>query len=179
MRTRIKEFTLHVEPATGCVDWAQLSWPDPVNPTWPFQSTVPPGTASLTPNVPSLSSVFSWNVSNGDGFGAGGVASGGLLTYNGPACNCNLAYSITNTGDPLAGLSAHNVTITVVGVAVVVNLLIKPLGVGTHVANIPFTIPDTLGVPRTVTVQFAVSAVPSAWPHPIVGSAGLCVLTTI
>lgn len=175
MSTCSKAFTLHVDPDTTCVDWTTLSWPNPAHPVDPWAAVVAPGVATNNPAVPTLTAIFGFSLTTGDPFGAAGVSNSGVLTYNGPDCNCNLAYNITNVGAMV--FPAKAVTITRSGWGpLLVNFDIAALGVGNHVGNIPFTIPDTLGVPRTVDVRYAIQVAPAP---PLTSSASLFVLTTI
>lgn len=125
-----KDYSIEIK---GCVDWTQLSW----------------GVAS------QLNGTFSPSSSLSDSFSATvssdphSVANIGLVTYNGPACNCNL--HITYVG----GIPANggNCWVGISRVAPFLSLLCwaqPPKAPGTY--DTPFVIPDTLGIARQFRV---------------------------
>jgi len=136
-----KEFTITVSPGI-CVDWSTLSAfaNRPGSPT-----VIPPG--SLGNGHPGATTWTQFATA-----GVGGVQWQTLfatLTYDGPACNCNLEL-ITNTFSGAAPFGQ----VIIGNPGVLLNVVTAGLGT----TNNPFALPDSLGVPYTVEVECSTQA---------------------
>ena len=139
--TCFKPFTIEVVTSI-CVDWTTLS-AFAQRPLSPIQ--IPPG--SIGNGHPGAMTWTQFATA-----GVGGVqwqTMFATLSYNGPACNCNLQLdTLTYSGAAPFG------QIIIGNPGVVLNVVTA--GVGT--TNSPFTLPDSLGVPYTVEVECSTQA---------------------
>ncbi len=141
-----KAFELEVVAAGECPDWAtELLWGvatmnDQGTSTSLFlPSSIAAADPSIFINCPAV------NPSQSDDFNTA------TLNYNGTGCNANLHIEIQNSGGAV-GAGWINVISDLAGV-LVPNQVWATLGVG--VFDIPFTIPDTAGMPSVITVFMA------------------------
>jgi hypothetical protein len=125
-------------------DWTQLFWT--------LSDFKHLGTGSVTA-IPVNSASDSFNLSAAvPTFPSAGasVADNGALTYNGPACNCNVHVTLSRTGNDIYSFGYIRVYVNFV---LVLSADFNPLGAGVY--DYPFTLPDTGGVPAAI--QFSVS----------------------
>lgn len=139
-----KEFSITVNPAPAiCVDWTTLG---------PFNdiggSPVIIGSGTLGQGHPTGNSWTQFATTN-----AGGTRWQTLeatLSYHGSGtCDCNLELDCTGYGGTLPTV-AFNIFAPA--------LISSPVAVAVGITNWPFTLPDNLGVPYTVTIRCTTNA---------------------
>lgn len=132
-----KQFQIEVGEA--CPDWDSINWDAPA------YTTFGTGTADIQVIPASTWDMEVFAAAFNPDFGQ--VILNGSIPYNGSGCSCNLHITIANTGVVGAGWIAITSSLN--------GLLIQPLwsdlGVGTW--DVPFSIPDTMGVDDTLTLQ--------------------------
>lgn len=127
---------------SNCPDFSTLSWG-----LGYFEASVGGGTESIFPGAAGVSSSFNAAV-DGNVF-AGGAScrnAGSTANYIGPACNCNLHINVTAN----VGALTASVTVTSAHAGALVTKNEVDLTVGIH--DYPFTVPDTGGLPDSITV---------------------------
>lgn len=137
-----KDFTITVNPF-GCVDWTQLLW------NVPFISSANAGTSTFTPSG-TTGAVFDAESTCPDSFAGDQGSNQGVATliYNNAGCNCNLHLVLTLGADQTHECGQVLIGTTPGGNLVTVNF--NSHAAGTF--DFPFTLPDTLGLNRTITV---------------------------
>jgi hypothetical protein len=138
-----QEVTIGLVPPPAGLDWDNLVW-GPIN---IYQHT-PTGTLS--------GASFSVQASGDGGGGTNDTADcTGTLLYNGPAANCNLHVNATNMISAVPGGAIFSIGVQS-DVTWVLSETCKQLPTfGTHAPgtyDFPFTVPDTGGVPASITV---------------------------
>jgi hypothetical protein len=141
-----EDFLLTVAPAAACVDWTAIVWQAPtIN-----QDGNGVAMAIGFQNQASASALAP-DPSSGDDASATII---GTVVYNGPACNATVHTVITQTGsDPTFTKCTFQILI---GFTPIVQVFQNSLGV----VDTPFTVPDTGGVPKTLTISLDARAVP-------------------
>jgi hypothetical protein len=138
-----KAYTLEVESA--CPDWTTLLW-GVAN-----QGGVGAGSGTFTPDSTTGDS-FAATASAPDGGGADfGIGNNtGTIAYNGTGCDCNLHYDAILVGD-------SNFIGGTIGITLLPDFLVLAVvslnGGASGSADVPFTIPDTLGADKTIAVD--------------------------
>ena len=153
-----KQFQIEVE--SSCPDWSQLLWGSP--------SIVADVNAdvTITPDS-SPSSDFEITVLLTAFNNAFNASNNGSMDYTGPGCDCVVNVDLTNPS-----FVGFNNTSTQIGVFIGF-VLVASHDYGaepTGLYSIPFTVPDTLGVPVNITVSLFASNVGASEDHDMVMS---------
>lgn len=132
-----QEFSLQIQD-TNCPDWTQLAWGAP--------STS--GAASITPAAAGNSNFFQLIAAN-----PGSCQNDAQIIYNGHGCNCNLHLVYTWVGASTGLIVLSDITAP----STLINRNVTAFPPGT--VDIPFTLPDTLGLPHTLTLHVQAQAI--------------------
>jgi hypothetical protein len=151
-----KAFSLTVTVATDCPDWSALVWGPPTIFTEGSGAgaLVFAGGDTVIMNCQSPLTGANEDAS---------VDVDGTVTYNGPGCNCNLHIQLVFNGNPGVGDVGANVLITSDETGFIFLVDAAALGNGTF--DVPFTIPDTVGIDFHLHVHPAVSCGPNNAPN--------------
>lgn len=132
-----QSFSLTVQN-TNCPDWTQLAW------GVPFVS----GNASIVPAAAGNSNIFQLIAAN-----PGSCQNDAQIIYNGHGCNCNLHLVYTWVGASTGLIIINDITAPLG----LINRQVTSFPPGT--VDLPFTLPDTLGLPHTITVHVQAQAI--------------------
>lgn len=135
--------TCAIDVATGiCVDWSNLLWDDAA-----VSGTIPPDT--FTPsNATGDTFTFSTAVAQS--------SNAANITYNGPACNCNLHITIATSGDltQIIGMVFMTKMAPPFNQLFYVDFRIgNPNYYAAGTYDIPFTLPDSGGTPYSLNLS--------------------------
>jgi hypothetical protein len=126
-----------------CPDWTQMQWGVPI------QSAGGGAVVSFSP-VSTISDSFDSNAISPTGFppDAGDIRNTGVITYDGHGCDCNLHVELTrDQAVATFGGVLIRPTATLIDI---VSFLVQNNPTGVY--DIPFSLPDTLGVPTQFEV---------------------------
>ncbi len=133
-----KTLSLSVAVASDCPDWNTLLWGVPII------GTLGASTAFFAPDSLAADG-FSANVVSPGVGDACAAQNTGQLVYGGSGCNCNINIAINRINSNLGGVAVFGSNS-----GLLLNVNWNTLVTGVY--DIPFTLPDTLGVPETISV---------------------------